>query len=194
MTLDDLIRQTTVVEELLAGLRGSACVFDAGTRVHGTYSTAFNGIARVEVGTGADCQVAVEHIGEGAFGWLLAEWDRRAPMPHGRWGGPFEPPTAEEAAYRSELFDTDAEEASALLAAAELLDWDEPTPETNGWDGIVLLGSLRTERGSRSWVTWSPQSESEPDKVRFFAQLLRFALDHSSGPLRDELALVERYV
>ena len=182
----------TITEDLLAHVRDGDHLFPDARRAHATYDTTFFGCFRVEVDLGSICRVAIEHVGgAGAFEWIYSEADRRRPSTRSPAAELMEPPTQDEVGYRVGVFDADPEQGRLLLEAVQALDWGEPTPEgDSGRDGVVLFGSLTTEAGARTWTTWSPDEAVEPAKNAFFRLLLRFAIDHSSGPITEDLARV----
>lgn len=192
MDLDRMSLSTAISEELLGHLRESDRLFSSGPRTRATYDTTFHGCFRVEIDHGPASRVAIEHVGgDGAFDWSMAEFDRRSPSTKHKWDGPSEPPTQDDVAYRVELFEADPAQSRKLLELVQDLDWGEPTPTSGmGRDGVILSGSLDTEVGARMWTTWSPDPDVEPAKSVFFLRLLKFALDHSSGSIHDDLARV----
>ncbi len=185
-------------EELLAHLRGSATVFDRPPRCDALFDTAFNGVFRIDVCGGDEAMLAVEHVGEGAFDWRMAEFRRRTPGGSSSPTQPVDPvalPARNAVAYRSALIDVDGARVEKLLAAVDALDWSEPTPEPGqSRDGVILRGGLRTMDGMRRWTTWSPEPKLEPAKAAFFHLMWRFALDLGPELLDGDLARVRPYL
>ncbi len=190
MDFDLLRTNASIADELLGHLRGDRRCFPSGQRTHATYDTTFFGCYRVEIHHGSTCQIAIEHVGgEGAFDWSMAESDRRHPWPKDRReDGPSHPPSVDDVRYRFEVFEADADEGRQLLTSILDLDWAEATPEDNdGRDGVIMSGTLNVDGGVRSWTTWSPEPATEPAKAAYFTDMLRFAAEHGSGSLRDDL-------
>jgi len=190
MDFDVLRSSASIAEELLSHLRGERRCFTSGQRAHATYDTTFSGCYRVEIQHGSTCQVAIEHVGgDGVFDWTMAEWDRRRPgLDRRPEDGPHRPPSVDEVSYRFEIFEADVDQGRELLASILGLDWAEPTPENNnGRDGVIMSGALNVDDGVRSWTTWSPDPATEPAKATYFADMARFAAEHGSGSLSDDL-------